>query len=317
MSEGAGLSQDVSQRHLIRSRERTVISKVIECCVAESTAGSLLASLSCPNKRASIYTGASLSTIGRIKRQRLDMPKGILPSPIKKNKPSKKKAEIDGFDRAVIRRTMEDFYINQKIVPSVRKLLIAVKEKIDFPWQKDVLRNTLRDMGFVWKRSVSKRKVLVERREIVDWRCRYLIKMRQYRSEGKPVFFLDETEKVFKIDQLFNAHGHSVLRLPPYMCELNAIELAWAKLKNFVRSKNVGGDINMTRLREIVLEGLNQITTEDWMGYCSHVQKIEEEHWERDGIVENALESIIIDLDTSDEESDDEEEEKDVGVPSC
>lgn len=124
-------------------------------------------------------------------------------------------------------------------------------------------------------------------------------------------------EKVFKIDQLFNAHGHSVLRLPPYMCELNAIELAWAKLKNFVRSKNVGGDINMTRLREIVLEGLNQITTEDWMGYCSHVQKIEEEHWERDGIVENALESIIIDLDTSDEESDDEEEEKDVGVPSC
>ncbi|PSN30179.1 hypothetical protein C0J52_27589 [Blattella germanica] len=101
------------------------------------------------------------------------------------------------------------------------------------------------------------------------------------------------------------------------MCELNAIELAWAKLKNFVRSKNVGGDINMTRLRKIVLEGLNQITTEDWMGYCSHVQKIEEEHWERDGIVENALESIIIDLDTSDEESDDEEEEKDVGVPSC
>jgi hypothetical protein len=41
------------------------------------------------------------------------------------------KAEIDSFDKNVICMTMEDFYIRQKIVPSVRKLLVALKQKIE------------------------------------------------------------------------------------------------------------------------------------------------------------------------------------------
>ncbi|KDR15088.1 hypothetical protein L798_11092 [Zootermopsis nevadensis] len=39
-------------------------------------------------------------------------------------------------------------------------------------------------------------------------------------------------EKIFKIDQLLNAHGHIVVTLPPYMCDLSPIELAWSKVKN-------------------------------------------------------------------------------------
>jgi hypothetical protein len=68
-----------------------------------------------------------------------------------------------------------------------------MKQKIDFPWQKDVLIPVLHDIGFTWKRSVSKRKVLVERRDIIDWRCRYLIKMRQAREKLKNILFIDET----------------------------------------------------------------------------------------------------------------------------
>jgi hypothetical protein len=45
--------------------------------------------------------------------------------------------------------TMEDFYIRQKIVLSVRTLLVATKQKIEFPWQKDVLIQVLHDMGFI------------------------------------------------------------------------------------------------------------------------------------------------------------------------
>jgi hypothetical protein len=36
-------------------------------------------------------------------------------------------------------------------------------------------------------------KLLVERRAIIDWRCRYLIKMRQVREKLKNIFFIDET----------------------------------------------------------------------------------------------------------------------------
>jgi hypothetical protein len=33
-------------------------------------------------------------------------------------------------------------------------------------------------------------------------------------------------EKIYKIDQIFNVHGHAVIRFPPYTCDLNLMELA-------------------------------------------------------------------------------------------
>ena len=33
-------------------------------------------------------------------------------------------------------------------------------------------------------------------------------------------------------------YGHEILRLPPYHCELNLIELAWAAEKNYVAGEN-------------------------------------------------------------------------------
>ena len=41
-------------------------------------------------------------------------------------------------------------------------------------------------------------------------------------------------KKVYAIDKIFHAHGHEVLRLPPYHSHLNPIELVWAKVKRQV-----------------------------------------------------------------------------------
>ena len=40
-----------------------------------------------------------------------------------------------------------------------------------------------------------------------------------------------------------------VASLPPYMCELNLIELVWAKIKNYMQSQNVSGDISLKNLK--------------------------------------------------------------------
>jgi transposase len=55
-------------------------------------------------------------------------------------------------------------------------------------------------------------------------------------------------EKVYHIDTLFAAHSHTVIRLPPYMCDLNPIELAWRQIKDYLRSHNTAGDMSLTRL---------------------------------------------------------------------
>jgi hypothetical protein len=70
-------------------------------------------------------------------------------------------------------------------------------------------------------------------------------------------------EKVQKIDQLFNADGHALTRLLPYMFDLSPIELARTKLEDYVTTKNVSRDIGIKSLQEIIFEALNEITAED------------------------------------------------------
>jgi hypothetical protein len=103
-------------------------------CVCEES--KLLYPTTTPIKRASFYTGVPRRTIQRIKREWENNAECVLESLLKRRRSLKKKAKFDSFDRNVIRMTMEDFYIRQKIVPSVRKLLIAIKQEIGFPWQK-------------------------------------------------------------------------------------------------------------------------------------------------------------------------------------
>ena len=45
-------------------------------------------------------------------------------------------------------------------------------------------------------------------------------------SNAKPKYVIDEMAK---------AAGHEVVRLPPYHCELNPIELAWSQVKWYIK----------------------------------------------------------------------------------
>lgn len=47
-------------------------------------------------------------------------------------------------------------------------------------------------------------------------------------------------QPVYEIDELLSEHGHTVVRLPPYHCDLNPIELIWGIAKHKIASCNVG-----------------------------------------------------------------------------
>lgn len=48
------------------------------------------------------------------------------------------------------------------------------------------------------------------------------------KAELLTVSKLHATKKVFRVDELAEEAGHRVIRLPPYHCHLNPIELLWA-----------------------------------------------------------------------------------------
>jgi hypothetical protein len=86
---------------------------------------------------------------------------------------------VDDFDNCVIRNTIQDFYVQEKRVPTIPKLLPVFKEKIYFPWGLKSLGRVVKRMGFKWRKCQSKRKLLIERADIVAWRSKYLLKMKQ------------------------------------------------------------------------------------------------------------------------------------------
>lgn len=116
--------------------------------------------------RAARYTGLTKRTLNRIQ---IETKVGPLCSPSKKGKTCNKKTNlnVDDFDRSVIHRCIEEFYLTKKIVPTCPKLLAAIREKIDFPWGVTSLRKLLKAMGYKWQKCHKKRKILVERPAVV------------------------------------------------------------------------------------------------------------------------------------------------------
>ncbi|PSN48823.1 hypothetical protein C0J52_05103 [Blattella germanica] len=121
-------------------------------------------------------------------------------------------------------------------------------------------------------------------------------------------------EKTYHIDKLISMHGHIALRLPPYMCELTAIELAWAAIKCYVREHNMTSDLSLTRLQQETENAVISITPADWEGYISHVKKLKDEFRQKDGLMEYVMESLIISaggIDSSDKDNISEESHSD------
>jgi hypothetical protein len=47
----------------------------------------------------------------------------------------------------VLLETIQDFYVRQKMVPTCRKLLPVLREKINFQWSEWTLRKVLKEMA--------------------------------------------------------------------------------------------------------------------------------------------------------------------------
>ncbi|XP_034187268.1 uncharacterized protein LOC117607556 [Osmia lignaria lignaria] len=183
------------QGQTIRSEARNIIRRVIKKCDEEARKGAMIYLLKQANLRASFYTGTCIRTISRIRKEdstyREDEP---LPTPgTKRPKREDKKFRCSLEDQAVIRGVIYDFYLEKKIMPTGPKILAAIREKIDFPWEIHSLYRLLQRMGFEWKKTNSIKKVLIEKPNFIAWRAKYLKAIEYYRKQNRPIIYIDET----------------------------------------------------------------------------------------------------------------------------
>ena len=113
---------------------------------------------------------------------------------------------------------------------------------------------------------------------------------------------LNKESKKYIIDEMAKDRQITVLRLPPYHCELNPIELIWAQVK--ARNNTT---FKLSDVKILLQNALERVTADKWQKCIQHVQKEEEKMWELDNLIDDTVEPIIINLGDEDSSSSDEE----------
>ena len=101
--------------------------------------------------------------------------------------------KLDNFDVGVIRRIIHNLY-RENISPSLKKILLQLKDKMNFPCGKTHLWRLLKKMGFGYEKP-GRQRIISERPEIIAWRERYLRRIRKIREADpeRAIVYTDET----------------------------------------------------------------------------------------------------------------------------
>ena len=108
----------------------------------------------------------------------------------------------------------------------------------------------------------------------------------------------------YEIDEIATAAGHRILRLPPYYCQLNPIELIWAQVKQEIKKHNSNSNQHLKRVEELTIQSLGHVTPNNWFKCMEHTRKLEEDYRKKDIAFEHLFESFVIELSQSDTSSD-------------
>ncbi|XP_026319497.1 uncharacterized protein LOC113229996 [Hyposmocoma kahamanoa] len=100
------------------------------------------------------------------------------------------------------------------------------------------------------------------------------------------------------VEKLAAEHGVTILRLPPYHCELNPIELVWAQVKGHVARNNK--TFKMNEVRQLFEEGLQLVTPQRWSDCVRHIIKEENKMMQLDHLIDDVSDTFIINVTDSD-----------------
>ncbi|CAK9816658.1 hypothetical protein ANTQUA_LOCUS9050 [Anthophora quadrimaculata] len=110
-------------------------------------------------------------------------------------------------------------------------------------------------------------------------------------NENKP-------QKAYKVDQMTQQHGYTVLRLPPYICELNPIKLIWVEVKRNIKEQNTS-ILTYAELDSFTRDAIEDISPAFWEKCCQHAEKVEKQYWQQDSILESMMDDFLLEEDDS------------------
>lgn len=135
--------------------------------------------------------------------------------------------------------------------------------------RKDVIQQWLTPKDISWDAKMQKKQLL----DIV--------------ASVKPLYLK------YRVDTSAEKAGCTVVRLPPYHCVFNPIELIWAQIKNGVAARNT--TIKISDVERLLKEKAEKVTADNWRNAVRHVVGVEE-GYRRGGATSAHVEPIVIEL---------------------
>ena len=86
----------------------------------------------------------------------------------------------------------------------------------------------------------------------------------------------------YNVSQSASRPEHKVVRLPPYHCDLNPIEMVWGIAKNHVARNNKTFKLKDTET--LVSHALDSIKSSSFKDCIKKTEGIENDYWQRDGL---------------------------------
>ncbi|GBP44049.1 hypothetical protein EVAR_85203_1 [Eumeta japonica] len=107
----------------------------------------------------------------------------------------------------------------------------------------------------------------------------------------------------YALDEMAKGKGHQVLRLPPYHCQYNAIELIWVQIKGHAARNNISPPFTANSMLAPLQEAISNVQPEDWSKVVNKTERDIMSDWDRDIHIDNIMESsLIISVTDSDDE---------------
>lgn len=148
-----------------------------------------------------------------------------------------------------------------------------------------------------------------KKQEIKDWLDEHKIYYPQnsLRIELLQIAKQNRKEEKYVVDEMLREHGHETLRLPPYHCQFNPIELIWSNCKRYY-DKHIGrdgyGDANVIAMWN---EAVNQCSAQNWEDCINHTETLIKDWWKREKLFDTEdIAPLIITLSGDDNSSDEE-----------
>lgn len=136
-----------------------------------------------------------------------------------------------------------------------------------------------------------------KKQDMIDWLVRHGVVADQTMTKGKLLELVNCNKPVaplYHIDEMAKKYGHEVIRLPPYHCHFNPIEVIWSHVKGYVAANNK--KFTISKVERLTDEAIQKVTADNWKKAVSHVKKEIEESIRKERFIDKADDELIIRL---------------------